>query len=130
MSKIWKTFPKIIFWFQGLKGTLQMMDHEMPRGDNAISNRQLLMRELHIEKLMKRNKVWPCAGRSVICKTIIFLFLIGWNCIMWHLSLNCQFLASCSVDITFCVFGRYNWTLVHITTHWPSMKSIIVFYVL
>lgn len=41
---------------KGLKGTLQMMDHEMPRGDNAISNRQLLMRELHIEKLMKRNK--------------------------------------------------------------------------
>nr|XP_022286983.1 probable ubiquitin carboxyl-terminal hydrolase MINDY-4 isoform X1 [Crassostrea virginica] len=41
---------------KGLKGTLQMMDHEMPRGDNSISNRQLLMKELHIEKLMKRNK--------------------------------------------------------------------------
>ena len=35
-----------------------MMDHEMPRGDNSISNRQLLMKELHIEKLMKRNKVY------------------------------------------------------------------------
>jgi hypothetical protein len=41
-----------------LKGTLQMMDQEMPRGDNAISNRQLLMKELHIEKLMKKNKVF------------------------------------------------------------------------
>jgi len=33
------------------------MDQEMPRSEGAISNRQSLMKELHIEKLMKRNKV-------------------------------------------------------------------------
>ncbi|XP_061180433.1 probable ubiquitin carboxyl-terminal hydrolase MINDY-4 [Saccostrea echinata] len=41
---------------KGLKCTLQMLDQEMPRGNNSISNRQLLMKELHIEKLMKKNK--------------------------------------------------------------------------
>ena len=33
------------------------MDEECPRAENSISNRQLLVKELHIEKIMKRNKV-------------------------------------------------------------------------
>ncbi|XP_076095118.1 putative ubiquitin carboxyl-terminal hydrolase MINDY-4 [Mytilus galloprovincialis] len=41
---------------KGLKNTLQIMDEEMPRTEGAISNRQSLMKELHIERLMKRNK--------------------------------------------------------------------------
>ena len=42
---------------QGLKDTLQTLDKEMPRADDSISNRQVLMRELHLDKLMKKNKV-------------------------------------------------------------------------
>ena len=47
----------LIFYFQGLKTTLRVMDEESPREENSISNRQLLVKELHIEKIMKRNKV-------------------------------------------------------------------------
>ena len=47
----------ILFHFlQGLKTTLRVMDEECPREENSISNRQLLVKELHIEKIMKRNK--------------------------------------------------------------------------
>ncbi|KAK3108657.1 hypothetical protein FSP39_012699 [Pinctada imbricata] len=42
---------------KGLKLTLQTMDEEKPRSQGAISNRQLLVKELHIENLMKKNKV-------------------------------------------------------------------------
>ena len=44
-------------WFQGLRVTLEKFDEEQPRGDNSISNRLQLMKSLHIEKLMKKNKV-------------------------------------------------------------------------
>ncbi|KAL3831767.1 hypothetical protein ACJMK2_023474 [Sinanodonta woodiana] len=40
----------------GLKITLQVMDDESPRTSTCISNRQTLLKELQIEKLMKKNK--------------------------------------------------------------------------
>lgn len=45
------------FNLQGLKTTLQILDEELPRNEDSISNRQLLVKELHIEKIMKKNKV-------------------------------------------------------------------------
>ncbi|KAL5007676.1 hypothetical protein ScPMuIL_016482 [Solemya velum] len=42
---------------KGLRTTLQVMDEEMPRSENSISNRQSLVKALHIEHLMKRNKL-------------------------------------------------------------------------
>ena len=42
---------------QGMKSTLLVMDQECPRRQGSISNRQMLMKELHLEKLMKKNKV-------------------------------------------------------------------------
>ncbi|XP_069114259.1 probable ubiquitin carboxyl-terminal hydrolase MINDY-4 [Argopecten irradians] len=51
---------------KGLKGTLQSMDEEMPRSDACISNRQALMKELRIEKLMKKNKEMIEPLRSMI----------------------------------------------------------------
>eukprot|EP00058_Branchiostoma_floridae_P001816 XP_002587304.1 hypothetical protein BRAFLDRAFT_239753 [Branchiostoma floridae] len=45
---------------KGLKGTLQTMDSEMPRTDGSISNRLQLAKELHLEYLMKKNKVQEC----------------------------------------------------------------------
>ncbi|XP_033762139.1 probable ubiquitin carboxyl-terminal hydrolase MINDY-4 [Pecten maximus] len=51
---------------KGLKGTLQSMDEEMPRSDACISNRQALMKELRIEKLMKKNKEMLDPLRSMI----------------------------------------------------------------
>ncbi|KAK3592961.1 hypothetical protein CHS0354_023182 [Potamilus streckersoni] len=41
---------------KGLKITLQVMDEESPRTSTCISNRQTLLKELQIEKLMKNNK--------------------------------------------------------------------------
>ncbi|XP_052812235.1 probable ubiquitin carboxyl-terminal hydrolase MINDY-4 [Mya arenaria] len=41
---------------KGLKTTLQVLDEELPRSDDSISNRQQLVKELHIEKIMKKNK--------------------------------------------------------------------------
>ncbi|KAK7488708.1 hypothetical protein BaRGS_00020005 [Batillaria attramentaria] len=41
---------------KGLKSTLQVMEEECPRHSGSISNRQVLMRELHLEKLMRKNK--------------------------------------------------------------------------
>ncbi|XP_053394221.1 probable ubiquitin carboxyl-terminal hydrolase MINDY-4 isoform X2 [Mercenaria mercenaria] len=41
---------------KGLKTTLQVLDEELPREENSISNRQQLVKELHIEKIMKKNK--------------------------------------------------------------------------
>ncbi|GAB1597375.1 hypothetical protein Ahia01_000013900, partial [Argonauta hians] len=40
----------------GLKATLDSMDVEMPRTENSINNRVALMKQLHIEKIMKMNK--------------------------------------------------------------------------
>ncbi|XP_013399947.1 probable ubiquitin carboxyl-terminal hydrolase MINDY-4 [Lingula anatina] len=41
---------------KGLRCTLQMMDEEMPRTEDCISKRPLLIKELQIEKLMKKNR--------------------------------------------------------------------------
>lgn len=41
---------------KGLKTTLQVLDEEFPREEGSVSNRQQLVKELHLEKLMKRNK--------------------------------------------------------------------------
>ncbi|KAK6166237.1 hypothetical protein SNE40_022983 [Patella caerulea] len=41
---------------KGLRSTLKIMDEEMPRSSDSISNRNALMQELHIEKAMKKNK--------------------------------------------------------------------------
>ncbi|CAH1789565.1 unnamed protein product [Owenia fusiformis] len=41
---------------KGFKQTLAMLDNESPRSEQSISNRPTLMKELHLEKLMKRNK--------------------------------------------------------------------------
>ncbi|KAK0070261.1 protein FAM188B [Biomphalaria pfeifferi] len=41
---------------KGLKATLKKMDIEYPRDDLSINNRQLLMKHVHLEKIMKRNK--------------------------------------------------------------------------
>ncbi len=47
-------FPSL---FQGLRDTLATIDDEMPRSPDSISNRQQLMKTLHIEKLVRKNKV-------------------------------------------------------------------------
>ncbi|XP_060606069.1 probable ubiquitin carboxyl-terminal hydrolase MINDY-4 [Ruditapes philippinarum] len=44
---------------KGLKTTLQVLDEEYPREESSISNRQQLVKELHIEKIMKKNKEQP-----------------------------------------------------------------------
>lgn len=41
---------------KGLKTTLRILDEELPREEDSISNRQQLIKELHMEKLMKHNK--------------------------------------------------------------------------
>ncbi|CAL1540600.1 unnamed protein product [Lymnaea stagnalis] len=41
---------------KGLKETLEKMDKECPRNEFSISNRQTLMKHIHLEKLMKKNK--------------------------------------------------------------------------
>lgn len=42
---------------KGLKSTLQCLDYELPREENSINNRLELIQELHLEKLVKKNKV-------------------------------------------------------------------------
>ncbi|XP_044183134.1 probable ubiquitin carboxyl-terminal hydrolase MINDY-4 isoform X4 [Acropora millepora] len=42
---------------KGLKSTLQTLDKELPRTEESISNRAQLAKEMHIEKLMKKNKL-------------------------------------------------------------------------
>ncbi|XP_064613646.1 probable ubiquitin carboxyl-terminal hydrolase MINDY-4 isoform X2 [Liolophura sinensis] len=51
---------------RGLKGTLKVMDEELPRCENSISNRQALMKELGLGKLMKRNKEQSQPLRSML----------------------------------------------------------------
>lgn len=51
---------------KGLKATLRAMDEEMPRTEQSISNRAALMKQLHIEKLMKRNKQVENPLRSMV----------------------------------------------------------------
>lgn len=41
---------------KGLKSTLQKLDEELPRTQDSISNRQMLMKHLNLDKLMKKNK--------------------------------------------------------------------------
>lgn len=48
---------------QGLSSTYQELDKEHPRDEGSISNRTELAKILHIEKLLKRNKV----SNDVIC---------------------------------------------------------------
>ncbi|XP_060086073.1 probable ubiquitin carboxyl-terminal hydrolase MINDY-4 [Ylistrum balloti] len=62
---------------KGLKGTLQSMDEEMPRSDGCISNRQALMKELRIEKLMKKNKEMVDPLRAMI--EVITKYLLDRN---------------------------------------------------
>ena len=50
-------FTRNNIYFQGLRTTLTFLDEEMPRTENSISNRQDLMNRLHVEHLVKRNKV-------------------------------------------------------------------------
>ncbi|KAK7110213.1 probable ubiquitin carboxyl-terminal hydrolase MINDY-4 isoform X2 [Littorina saxatilis] len=51
---------------KGMKSTLQVMDQECPRRVGAISNRQALMKELHLEKLMKTNKEQESPLRAML----------------------------------------------------------------
>ncbi|XP_022080106.1 probable ubiquitin carboxyl-terminal hydrolase MINDY-4 [Acanthaster planci] len=51
---------------KGLKLSLQSMDQELPRTDSSISNRVQLAREVHIEKLLKKNKEQAEPLRSMI----------------------------------------------------------------
>lgn len=51
---------------KGLKSTLQTLDEEMPRTDDSISNRAQLAKEMHIEKLMKKNKELPEPFRTML----------------------------------------------------------------
>ncbi|XP_029640899.1 probable ubiquitin carboxyl-terminal hydrolase MINDY-4 isoform X1 [Octopus sinensis] len=51
---------------KGLKATLQSMDIEMPRTESSINNRVALMKQLHIEKLMKKNKADSNPLRSMV----------------------------------------------------------------
>lgn len=51
---------------KGLKNTLQTLDKEMPRTDASISNRVQLAKEMHIEKLMKKNKELPEPFRTML----------------------------------------------------------------
>ncbi|XP_065840318.1 probable ubiquitin carboxyl-terminal hydrolase MINDY-4 isoform X2 [Oscarella lobularis] len=51
---------------KGLKKTLSVLDEEMPRNSQSISNRQILAKTMHIEYLMKKNK-----EDSVPLKTMI-----------------------------------------------------------
>ncbi|XP_059142590.1 probable ubiquitin carboxyl-terminal hydrolase MINDY-4 isoform X2 [Physella acuta] len=41
---------------KGFKETLAKMDEECPRNELSISNRQTLMKHVHLDKLMKKNK--------------------------------------------------------------------------
>ncbi|XP_048590318.1 probable ubiquitin carboxyl-terminal hydrolase MINDY-4 [Nematostella vectensis] len=51
---------------KGLRSTLKVMDQEIPRTDNSISNRAQLAKEIHIEKLMKKNKEQAVAFRTML----------------------------------------------------------------
>ncbi len=62
----------IYTYFQGLKDTLASMDIELPREPDSISNRQQLLKALHIEKLVKKNKV--------ICVCFDIIHLISFLC--------------------------------------------------
>nr|XP_054767713.1 probable ubiquitin carboxyl-terminal hydrolase MINDY-4 [Lytechinus pictus] len=56
------------------KSTLKVMDSEMPRTEQSISNRSQLAREVHIEKIMRKNKDATEPYRSMI--EVIVKFLI------------------------------------------------------
>ncbi|EDV26640.1 uncharacterized protein TRIADDRAFT_54852 [Trichoplax adhaerens] len=45
---------------KGLKETLKTMDAELPRQELSINNRITLAREMHLEGLLKKNKVYFC----------------------------------------------------------------------
>lgn len=51
---------------KGLKTTLQALDKELPRTEESISNRAQLAKEMHIEKLMKKNKELPEPFRTML----------------------------------------------------------------
>jgi len=47
----------MFIYFQGLRTTLAILDEELPRTGGSVSNRQELMHRLHVEQLVKKNKV-------------------------------------------------------------------------
>ncbi|XP_005102282.2 probable ubiquitin carboxyl-terminal hydrolase MINDY-4 [Aplysia californica] len=51
---------------KGLKETLKKMDEECPRHELSISNRQALMKQLNLEKLMKKNKENPQPFKAML----------------------------------------------------------------
>ncbi|KAL4222611.1 hypothetical protein ACF0H5_018652 [Mactra antiquata] len=65
---------------KGLKTTLQVLDEELPRGDDSVSNRQQLVKELHIEKIMKKNKEQSIPLKAML--EVIVQFLIGKNSVI------------------------------------------------
>ncbi|KAL9961433.1 hypothetical protein ACROYT_G030371 [Oculina patagonica] len=58
---------------KGLKSTLQTLDKEMPRSEDSISNRAQLAKEVHIEKLMKKNKELPEPFRAMLEVMVKFI---------------------------------------------------------
>lgn len=55
------------------KNALKMMDTELPRTEDSIGNRSQLAREVHIEKIMRRNKDATEPFRSMIEVIVKFL---------------------------------------------------------
>ncbi|XP_074659051.1 putative ubiquitin carboxyl-terminal hydrolase MINDY-4 isoform X2 [Tubulanus polymorphus] len=51
---------------KGLKRTLLVMDEEMPRTKESISNRMLLAKECNLETLLKKNKEQPAPYRAML----------------------------------------------------------------
>ncbi|XP_073250378.1 probable ubiquitin carboxyl-terminal hydrolase MINDY-4 [Porites lutea] len=58
---------------KGLKTTLQTLDKEMPRTEDSISNRLQLAKEMHIERLMKKNKELPEPFRTMLEVMVQFM---------------------------------------------------------
>lgn len=58
---------------KGLKSTLQTLDKELPRTEESISNRAQLAKEMHIEKLMKKNKELPEPFRTMLEVIVRFM---------------------------------------------------------
>lgn len=58
---------------KGLKSTLQTLDKEMPRTEDSISNRAQLAKEMHIGRLMKKNKELPEPFRTMLEVIVQFM---------------------------------------------------------
>ncbi|CAB4032743.1 Hypothetical predicted protein, partial [Paramuricea clavata] len=64
---------------KGLKETLSMLDKEMPRTDNCVSNRAQLAKELHINTLMKKNKESQESFRTMLEVIVQFMMTKTWQ---------------------------------------------------